>query len=136
MNTKEQQQQSLGDKTVLLIEDDHDLATLLGNALKEAGLEVLHADDGALGLSLALKHHPDLILLDIVLPTMDGLVVLEKLREDTWGKDASVIILTNLSNEERVSAAIEGGVYEYLTKENWKMEDVVAKVKQRLGSGQ
>lgn len=123
---------TLGAKTVLLIEDDKDLGSLLEGALKEAGLEVLRAEDGALGLAIALRHHPDLILLDIVLPSMDGLALLKKMREDAWGKDASVIILTNLSNEERVSAAMEGGVYDYLAKENWKMEDVVAKVKERL----
>jgi len=127
-----EKKKSLGAKTVLLVEDNNDLAALLGGTLKDAGLEVLRADDGAKGLDLALKHHPDLILLDIVLPSMDGLVVLKKLREDAWGKGASVVILTNLNNEERVSAAMEGGVYDYLSKENWKMEDVVAKVKERL----
>lgn len=82
---------------------------------------------------VALLWHPDLILLDIVMPKMDGMTMLAQLREDEWGKTARVITLTNLSDTEKVAEAIEHGSYEYLVKSDWKIEDVVAKVREKLG---
>lgn len=120
-------------RTILLIEDNKDLLKLLTETLEQEGFSTLTAENGAEGLAVALGKHPDLILLDIILPDIDGLEVLGKLREDAWGKSALVVILTNVSNSERVSAAVEKGVFDFLVKEEWKLSDVVSKVKERLG---
>ena len=92
----------------------------------------MEAKDGKEGLNAALNTHPDLILLDIVLPEMDGLAVLRELRKDQWGKDAKVIFLTNYPFEEKVGEALNLGVTEYIIKANWKMSDIVGKVKEKL----
>ena len=63
---------------------------------------------------------------------MDGMTMLSKLREDAWGKDAHVIILTNLSGNEKIAGAVEQNTYEYLVKSNWKIEDVVSNVRNVL----
>ena len=64
---------------------------------------------------------------------MDGITMLIKLREDTWGKNVPVIILTNLSDDEMVTRSIQNGVHDYLVKADWKLEDLVEKIKKKLG---
>lgn len=125
-------------KRVLIIEDEPSLCQTLRQALETANFSVLEARDGVEGLDVSLREHPDLILLDIILPKMDGLTMAKKLREDPWGKDVPIIILTNLSvseNKESISAvtqAVEHGIYDYLVKADWRIEDVVRKVRERL----
>ena len=85
-------------------------------------------------LDLALAQHPDIILLDLMMPIMDGLTMLEKLREDQdYGKTAAVILLTNINDPEKVAMATEAGSYDFLVKSDWNIEDVVKKIKGRLG---
>lgn len=74
------------------------------------------------GLKIALFTHPDMILLDIVLPGMDGVEVLRKLRADPWGKDAKVIIITNLSDTIKEQQARGIGVLDYLIKSNLSLK--------------
>ncbi|EKD43804.1 MAG: hypothetical protein ACD_72C00109G0002 [uncultured bacterium] len=81
---------------------------------------------------MAFSEHPDLILLDFVLPGLDGMTLLKKLRTDSWGKNAQVIILTNLSDAENAEEAASHGVFDYLIKAEWKLEDVVKKVREKL----
>jgi len=97
------------------------------------GFEVFQAGDGETGLAIALKEHPDLILLDIIMPKMDGMTLLKKLRTDAWGKKVPVIILTNLSDDRNIAEAMEGGVYDFLVKSSWEADDLVKRVKERLG---
>jgi len=97
------------------------------------GFNVIKAEDGQEGLDVALEHHPDLILLDIVMPKMNGMDVLQKLRKDEWGKNVPIILLTNLSDSEKVEDAMKYGVYDYLIKTDWELKDVVKKVKEKLG---
>jgi DNA-binding response OmpR family regulator len=119
-------------KKILIIEDDNSIRKALKNKLSEEGFDTLEAVNGLEGLDLALSKKPDLILLDIVMPQMDGLTVLKKLREDSWGCDVKVIILSNLSDAKSVETSMEQGVYNYLVKANWKIEDVMAKIKETL----
>lgn len=118
---------------ILIIEDESSLRNALRDKFTRDGFEVLEAKNGEEGLDVALREHPDLILLDIVMPKMDGMTMLTQLREDEWGKTARVITLTNLSDTEKVAEAIEHGSYEYLVKSDWKIEDVVATVRKKLG---
>ncbi len=119
-------------KTILVVEDDEPLLAAVSHKLRLAGFSVLQASDGVAGLKSALEHHPDLILLGILLPKMDGMTVLKKLRADAWGADARVILLTNLSDTDSIATAAEGEVYDYLVKNHWTLDEVVQKVKERL----
>lgn len=119
-------------KIILIVEDEASLLNVLGDKLKSRDFLVLEAKNGKEGLETALREHPDLILLDIVMPVMDGMTMFKKLREDAWGKSVKVIMLTNSSDAENVAGAIEQGSYDYFIKSDWKLEDVVAKVKEKL----
>jgi len=118
---------------ILVIEDESALREALFAKLQEAGYVVESAGDGEGGLGLALRSHPDLILLDLLLPKKDGREVLHQLREDSWGKDVPVIILTVLDADERMLNEIL--VYHpahYFVKTTWRLEDVIEKVKELL----
>lgn len=119
-------------KTVLVIEDEVAMLQILIDGFTFEGFNVIEAKNGKDGLRRALKEHPDLILLDLILPKMDGMTMLEKLRTDNWGRDVPVIILSNLSNTEIIAQALENGTYGFLVKADWKLEDLVEKVKERL----
>ncbi len=119
-------------KIILVVEDETALRNALGDKLKHGGFSVLEAKNGKEGLEAALREHPDLILLDIVMPVMDGMAMFKKLREDVWGKNAKVIMLTNLNDAENVAEAMEQGSFNYFVKSDWKIEDVVAKVREKL----
>ena len=124
-------------KKILIVEDEEIMLKALVEKFSLEGFEVVQAIDGEEGLKKALHEKPDIILLDILLPKMDGMAVLKKLREDAWGKYAKVILLTNVSDAETVAlgaefGAGEGEVYEYLVKTDWTLDEVVQKVKNRL----
>jgi DNA-binding response OmpR family regulator len=109
------------------------LREALRDKLTVEGFLPIEAKNGEEGLEIALREHPDLILLDVIMPKMGGLAMLDKLREDAWGKDAKVILLTNLVDNNQVARAVKQGSYDYLVKSDWKMKDVVAKIRERLG---
>jgi len=115
-------------KKILIVEDETSLRNALRDKFTWEGFAVIEAKNGEEGLEIALREHPDLILFDIVMPVMDGMTMISKIRIDAWGKDAKVIVLTNLSD-----VAIAHGSYDYLVKSDWKIEDVVARVRERLG---
>lgn len=119
-------------KKILVIEDEPSLCQALCTKLSSGGFSVLKANNGQEGLETAIKEKPDLILLDIIMPIMDGITMLEKLREDEWGKNVPVIILTNLSDDQKVMEAIKQGSYDYLIKSNWSIIEVMDKIKERL----
>ena len=123
----------MGDeKKILIIEDEVDLAEALKIKLESAGFIALTAHDGEGGLDTAIAEQPDLILLDIVLPGMTGVEVLEKLREDEWGKDVSVIFLTNMDDDKSIAQAMVHRSSGYIVKSNTKLEEVVEKVRATL----
>jgi DNA-binding response OmpR family regulator len=119
-------------KKILIVEDEPATRKSLAAALKKAGFQILTANDGEAGLALAFKEHPNLILLDLLMPKKDGLEVLKELRQDDWGEDVPVIILTNLSSAEYVAETIQYGVFDHLVKSDWDVGDVVKKVKAKL----
>ncbi|MBZ9578556.1 response regulator [Patescibacteria group bacterium] len=125
-------EQSVKNKTILVVEDDVSTLRALVDTFTSEGFHVLKAKNGEEGLKLALKEHPDLILLDIIMPKMDGMTMLKKLRKDEWGKNVRVVILTNLSAAEKTAEALESRVYDYFIKTNWTLEKLVKRVKERL----
>ena len=119
-------------KKILIAEDDKVLLNLMRDELTTAGFEVLGASNGKDGLDLALKIHPDLLLIDVMMPIMNGIEMTTKLREDAWGKKAEIIILTNLNSDKTIADFLEKGAYNYLLKSDWSIEDVVKRVKEKL----
>jgi CheY-like chemotaxis protein len=119
---------------VLIVEDERDIREALRDVLKDAGYRVLEARNGKEGLSIALAQHPDLTLLDLLMPEMDGMTALGHLRADPWGKDARVMILTNVnaSSEQVVKDIVTHKPLEYLIKSDWKIYDVAKKVGRAL----
>jgi two-component system response regulator CpxR len=120
-------------KIILITEDDAPIRKILSEKLISEGFSTLEAQNGEEGLKLALGEHPDLIILDLVLPKMSGMEVLKKLREDVWGKDAKVVILTNLGDSETLSKVMESEVFDYFVKTDIKLEEFVQKIKVKLG---
>ena len=114
---------------ILVVEDEEILLTALKEELLTGDYEVEGAIDGLDGLEKAKSMHPDLILLDLVMPKMDGMEMLQKLKADPEIKDIPVVILTNLSDYERISEALSLGAMDYLVKANYKLEDLLEKVR-------
>ena len=119
-------------KKILIVEDELPLMKALTEKFQQAQFTVLQASDGQSGLAVALKENPQMILLDILMPNMDGLEMLEKLRKDKKGKSIPVILLTNLGDMEYISQSVKLGISGYLVKSDWKLEEIVQKVKEKL----
>lgn len=117
---------------VLLIEDDNLLIKLYKSKFEDEGFQVISAIDGIQGLELAKKEQPDVILLDILMPKLNGLSVLENLKHDESLRSIPVIMLTNLNSEELIS--LLKGASEYLIKAKTDPSDVVNIVRQHLKS--
>lgn len=120
-------------KKILFIEDEATLQKTLGDILKKENYEVISALDGEIGLRLAKTKKPDLILLDIILPKIEGFDVLKDLKEDPETKKIPVIILTNLEKMEDVEKALRLGATTYLVKTDYTLGEVIEKIKKSLG---
>jgi DNA-binding response OmpR family regulator len=120
-------------KRVLIVEDEESLLKVLKDKFTKEGFRVSEARNGLEGLARAEADHPDIILLDIVMPKMDGMTMLAKLRETSWGKDIEVVLLTNLSDTAKVAESVANGAYSYLVKSDWKLDEVVALVRKHTG---
>ncbi len=120
---------------ILVVEDEEILLTALKEELSNGGYEVEGAVDGQDGLDKVKAFNPDLILLDLVMPKMDGMEMLQRLKGDNELRDIPVVILTNLSDYERISEALSLGAMDYLVKANYKLEDLLDKVKTVVARG-
>ena len=121
-------------KTILIVEDEKNLREAIADILRLKNYLPLEAENGKVGVEMALSKHPDLILLDLLMPVMDGMAALKKIRADAWGAKVPVIILTNLSatNEQLVEDMVTHKPMHYLFKSDWKLHDVVAKIEEIL----
>ena len=119
-------------KKVLFVEDEAALQKALTDILTQAGYKVVSALDGEIGLRLAKSEKPDLILLDIILPRLNGFEVLKKLKENPELKEIPVIVLTNLEKIEDVEKAIELGAKTYLVKTQYTIDEVIEKIKKAI----
>jgi two-component system alkaline phosphatase synthesis response regulator PhoP len=120
-------------KKIAVIEDDHAIAAMYGFKLKAGGYTVATAYNGEEGLALAGSFFPDLILLDIMMPVMDGHEMLQKLRQTEWGANIRVVILTNLSKDEAPHGLRLLNVDRYIVKAHHTPSQVVAVVNEILG---
>jgi DNA-binding response OmpR family regulator len=117
---------------ILLVEDDAFLANIYKTKFEMEGFKVTVAENGELGLKEANKKRPDLVLLDILLPKMDGFTVIEHLKEDKVLREVPVIMLTNLGQKDDVEKGLELGADEYLIKAHFKPSETVDKVREVL----
>lgn len=117
---------------VLLVEDDTFLANIYKTKFEMEGFKITVAENGELGLSEAKKKVPDVILLDILLPKMDGFTVLENLKSDPLTKNIPVIMLTNLGQKDDVEKGFDLGAADYLIKAHFKPSETVEKVQKVL----
>ena len=102
--------------TVLVVDDEPNIVETLQDRLEMSGYHVLTATNGEAGLEEATKHSPDIVLLDIMMPVMDGLEMLEKLRETCDNSDVSVIMLSACSQTQDVARAKAFGIEDYIVK--------------------
>ena len=119
-------------KSILFIEDESALQKTFGDLLEAKGYRLISALDGEIGLALAKKEKPDLILLDIVLPKVNGLEVLGKLKDDPETKAIPIIILTNLEGINNVGKVLELGATTYLVKAQYSLDEVLEKIEKVL----
>lgn len=116
-------------KHVLLVEDDGFLASIYAQKLELEGFEVSLATNGEDGLRLAAKVSPDIILLDLIMPKLDGFQVLEQLKKDSETKAIPVLILSNLGQKEDVERCIALGAAGYMIKAHTLPHETIDKVK-------
>jgi len=112
-------------KKILIVDDEKRLVSLVSEYLQQAGYRVVSAYDGKEALSIARLEKPDLIILDLMMPEMNGHVAVSTIRRDSWGKNAKVIYLTNMTDAENVVNAVEHGSSEYIIKSNMTPREVV-----------
>ena len=101
---------------ILLVDDEPDMTRVIGKSLEISGYEVIIANDGIECISKAQCERPDVILLDNVMPNMDGLTALKKLRSSKRTEDIPVIIVTALADEDSIARAMNGGADSYVVK--------------------
>jgi len=117
---------------VAIIEDDLVISQMYRMKFEGAGLEVKMAGNGARGVELVEDFKPDIILLDLQMPEMDGTTALEIIRKKPWGKNIPVIILTNLGEEEAPKKLKDLGIHSYIVKANLTPNQVLERVKKAL----
>jgi DNA-binding response OmpR family regulator len=119
---------------ILIIEDEKPLLSAMQDALVAAGFTILVAHDGEEGLRMALEQKPNILILDILMPKMDGMTMLKKLRHDeTYGKGVKVIILTNLEADDKmISDVVETQPTYYLIKSDVNLDGIAEKVREVL----
>lgn len=115
---------------ILIIEDELSLQQALKEKLNMSGFAVITATNGKEGLKKALEEHPQLIILDVLMPKMDGMTMLRELRNDVWGAEVPVIVLTNKNaDDEIVTQIVDDQPAYYLIKSDTSLHDIIEKVK-------
>ena len=121
-------------KTILIVEDEEAMLEALANKFENKGFSVLRAHDGEEGYDVAVKEKPDLLILDIIMPRLNGMDLMEKIRSvEGWGSDVPIVMLTNVSDPDNVSRAAGLKVYDFLVKTDWRLDDVVNLIETKIG---
>lgn len=119
---------------VAIVEDDQAISQMYRMKFESEGFQVETADNGKLGLELAEKMKPDIILLDLMMPEMNGDEMLTKLRATDWGKNIKVVILTNMGEQEVPETIKTMGVSAFILKADMTPRQVAEVVKQQLAA--
>ena len=121
-------------KKIMLIEDDTFISSLITSEIKKAGYEVEAVYDGSRGITAVVEQKPDLILLDLLMPQMDGFQVLEKLKADVATSPIPVIVFSNFGEPKDVKRAKDGGAVDFLVKVNFTPKEIIEKIRNILGA--
>ncbi|PJA86690.1 MAG: response regulator [Candidatus Moranbacteria bacterium CG_4_9_14_3_um_filter_42_9] len=116
-------------KKIMIVEDDSFVLDIYQTKLSQEGYTVIEARNGVEAMKKLEKEKPDLLLLDIVMPYMDGIEVLKKIRERADLKNMPVILLTNLSQKEEINVGLGLGASDYLIKSHFTPSEVMEKIK-------
>jgi len=116
-------------KKILIVEDDKFLRELIGQKLSKESFDILEAMDGEEGLKSAKEDKPDLILLDLILPGIDGFEVLAKIKEDASAAAIPIIILSNLGQKDDIERGLKLGAVDYLIKAHFTPGEIIEKIK-------
>jgi len=119
-------------KKIVLADDEHFIAIAYKKGLEQAGYEVLVAHDGEEALLLVRTHNPDLLLLDIIMPKVNGFEVLQEMRDDATLSATAVIVLTNLSQESDEQEARKYGAHDFVTKADVSLNDLLTRIQRVL----
>lgn len=119
-------------RKILIVEDEVPLRKALAEEFMDAGYSVFEAGDGLEGFDVALKEHPHIILLDQLMPKMNGVAMLKQLRSDSWGSTVPVIMATNMSTTDTINEAIDAGANDYFIKSEVSVADIIKLVDDRL----
>ncbi len=118
---------------IAIVEDDSAISQMYRIKFEAEGFKVETAGDGKTGLAMIENVNPDIVLLDLMMPEMNGDEVLAKMRKQPWGKNTTVIILTNMGREEAPKHLAELGVDSYIVKAEMTPRQVADMVKKKLG---
>jgi DNA-binding response OmpR family regulator len=116
-------------KKILLVEDDIMLRKLISKKFASEGYTMITAADGKKGLESVKENRPDLVILDLLLPVMDGFEVLKRLKEDESLKTIPVVIMSNLSQKEDIDRCMKLGATDYIVKVLFTSQEVLDKIK-------
>ncbi len=119
-------------ETILIIEDDKFLRDLMAQKLTKEGYEILEAIDGEIGIKKVREEKPDLVLLDLILPGIDGFEVLSRMKENPDLAKIPVIILSNLGQREDVERGLKMGAVDYLIKAHFTPREIIDKIKNAI----
>ena len=120
-------------KKILVVDDEDFIRDTLADKLLKSGFNTIKASDGEEAINVALKDHPDLIVLDIVMAKMDGMTAMKKIRSDAWGATVPIILLTQMEpDDQMLQEIVESRPTYYLVKNKFSLDEVVQKVKDRL----
>lgn len=122
----------MDNKRILIVEDDDSLRHIMHDNFTQAGYEVLVAPDGEEGLKQAMEGKPSVILLDIMMPKLDGIGMLKQYREKMPDSQVPVIMLSNLGEVKQVSEALALGAKDYWVKSSFGINEIVDRVKEKL----
>jgi DNA-binding response OmpR family regulator len=114
---------------ILIVEDDKFLRELISRKLTKEGFEIAEAVDGEEGIEKAAEFLPDLVLLDLILPGIDGFGALEKIKENTKTMHVPVVILSNLGQKDEVEKGLKLGAIDFLIKAHFTPEEIVEKIR-------
>jgi CheY-like chemotaxis protein len=122
-----------GQKRILIVEDDELQRRTLSQRFISDGFFVIEAKNGHDGLVQALKEHPDLILLDIIMPIIDGMALMESIRQDSWGQSVPIILMSNMNPDDAMlSSVMNNHPAYYMLKSTSQIDEYVDKVKEVL----
>ena len=120
-------------RKILIVDDEQALINVMADQFTKEDFTVITAQNGEEGLEYALRDHPDLIVLDITMPVMNGYSMLEKLRQDNWGSKVPVMILTNRDDAVNISAMMNSKhINKYFIKADNKLDDIAREIKDML----